>query len=803
MGKYYVAGIPFDSENSLKHYGVKGMEWNKHKFGIDADDRYIKWLKNAGQNIGKFTTNAAQNVAKGATAAAKTVGSAVNKGANFVGSTANQAGKWAGQQAQNAGKTVSNAANQTSKWAGQQAQNAGKAIGNATENASKWATQTAQNAGKAIGTAAGNAAQNVGNAVGQAAQNVGEFITGRNANENLERLYAENIANGGNGMSPELTEARNRYNQTLPGMVEWVQDNLRENVAPEIEERVQNVGNAVSGAANKATEGTKGFLNSAGQWVSGAANNVKNTASKAASDAKKGASGFINNAGQWVSNAAGNVKNAAQNVGNTVGQAAQNVGNTVGQAAQNVGNTVGQAAEQARGGIGGFFDRVGNAVGGAANAVGDWAGNAAKDVGNAVGGAANQVGNWVGDQVQNVGNAVGGAANAVGDWAGNAVQNVGGAVQNAGNWIVDRTQDVRGAVQNAGQAVSNFVDQNITGNSAREDAQRYLDYAKKTDDRGGNWELDANGNRTFPNDGSLNANTQYWANKAAEAQRNADNSLAGRAANAAEYLTGNNARNALRDAQINWDNHVGRPLNDGNVRYAEKAQEVYGPVLDKAQEAYGRTLPGTIGNAAGNAVDWARNAAGNVGNAVSGAAGNVTDWARNAAGNVGNAVSGAAGNVADWARNAAGNVGDFVDYNVTGDYYNQQAKAWQDALNSSPANADMILAPNGMMTPRYNAERQLQNYSQDANNTLFGRIGQAAQNVGNFASEIANPQRRAYYEQNIREQTIPEQTIPEQLIREKLYHSAMDDKPEGVSDAFWEKFTADGGTREEYDRDWR
>jgi hypothetical protein len=36
-----------------------------------------------------------------------------------------------------------------------------------------------------------------------------------------------------------------------------------------------------------------------------------------------------------------------------------------------------------------------------------------------------------------------------------------------------------------------------------------------------------------------------------------------------------------------------------------------------------------------------------------------------------------------------------------------------------------------------------------------------------------------------------------------MKHSALSDKPDGVSDAFWEKFTADGGTREEYERDWR
>ena len=48
----------------------------------------------------------------------------------------------------------------------------------------------------------------------------------------------------------------------------------------------------------------------------------------------------------------------------------------------------------------------------------------------------------------------------------------------------------------------------------------------------------------------------------------------------------------------------------------------------------------------------------------------------------------------------------------------------------------------------------------------------------------SDPQLRAYYEQYMR-------------------HSALDEKPDGVSDAFWEKFTADGGTREDYERDWR
>ena len=61
----------------------------------------------------------------------------------------------------------------------------------------------------------------------------------------------------------------------------------------------------------------------------------------------------------------------------------------------------------------------------------------------------------------------------------------------------------------------------------------------------------------------------------------------------------------------------------------------------------------------------------------------------------------------------------------------------------------------------------------------------AQQQQAQLIEQLRNdPELRAYYEQYFK-------------------HSALDEKPDGVSDAFWEKFTADGGTREDYERDWR
>ena len=931
MGKYYVAGIPFDSENSLKHYGVKGMEWDKHKFGLDADTRFIKWIDPNKLNVGSYgkygkmaeaaakqkygaaaptpkgrltTVYNKQSVMNSRDSARRNMAqpwgipvvskeardsqkrqreafynqamqealkqkatadraaeeqrrtqqkwnnSPIGKASNFIGGTANKAGKaigtaatnagqWANQQAQNAGRAIGTAANQASKWANQQAQNVGNAVGQAAGNVGNavsgaanavgnWVRTQAQNVansapvqavGNAVSGAAQNAVQNVGNTVGDWARNANNFIdqniTGnsdraraegyqkiaddlgneqyaqkaQNAQEQADNSLFGRIGNTANAVGNWFGDRAQDVSQAAQNVGNWVGDRVQDagnavspvaqNVSNAVGKAAQNVSNTVSGAANKATEGTKGFLNSAGQWVSGVANNVKNTASKAASDASKGASGFLNSAGQWVSNAAGNV-----------GKAAQDAGKAVSNAAQNVGNTVGQAAEQARGGIGGLFDRVGNAVGGAANAVGDWAGNAAKDVGNTVGGA----------------------VNAVGDWAGNAAQNVGGAVQNAGNWIGDQARNVGGAVTGAaGNAadwardvsgnVSNFVDQNITGNSARAEANRYNTFAQNPNmdsvqqlmnQRAAENAQARADNTLFGRVGNAAGNVSNWAGQAAQ---NVGNAVGG-AANVVGDWAGQaaqNVGNVVGDLSSNVDKFIDQNIT-GNTQqhianvYNELAKQPaytegqkYRREQDllnaeKAQAQADNSLFGRIRNVPTNVGDWARTAAGQVGN-----------WAGQAAQNVGGVVDQAGRWIGDQARAAAAS--------PAGQWVGNAAQGVGQFIN------DLETA---QLQPKIQAATQqmADNYRQYLND--HPENPQSPQHADWLMEQIKNdPQLRAYYEQNIREQTIPEQTIPEQLIRERFYHSAISEKPDGVSDAFWEKFTADGGTREEYERDWR
>lgn len=260
MAKYYVAGIPFDDKDCLKHYGVKGMKWDQHLFGVDANTKYLgDWFKKAGQNIGKFTTNAI----------------------NGAGKAAQNAGKWVGSTARNVGNAVGTAANNVGNWAGQ----AGKDIGNAANQANKWA-----------GTAVNNAAN---------------FVTGNKARDDLQK--AKNsffIGRGG-----RVNAAQKAYDQTLPGAVEkaangakgyinsagkWVSTAANDaqkwanQAGQDITKTAGNVGNAIGEAANNV-----------GNWVGDRAKDVGN----AATNAWNGVTNAANDAGQWIGDRASDVGN--------------------------------------------------------------------------------------------------------------------------------------------------------------------------------------------------------------------------------------------------------------------------------------------------------------------------------------------------------------------------------------------------------------------------------------------------------------------------------------------------------------
>ena len=171
MPKYYVAGIPFDSENALKHYGVKGMKWDQHLFGPDANTKYINWM----DNIGKFAGNAV-----------KAVDNAASNSRNGVYGAANQAGRLVSNTANNDGRAVSPALNNASNFltGNQPQQNVQKAknsfiigrdgrVAKAQSEYGRTLPGMIENTVNAVGKAASGVSNNVRNWVGNAVNNVG------------------------------------------------------------------------------------------------------------------------------------------------------------------------------------------------------------------------------------------------------------------------------------------------------------------------------------------------------------------------------------------------------------------------------------------------------------------------------------------------------------------------------------------------------------------------------------------------------------------------------------------------------
>lgn len=440
MPKYYVAGIPFDSENALMHYGVKGMKWDQHIFGPDANTKYINWM-----DVGKMASS------KGPSQFTDT-GSG---GKNPIVSTRN------GSQQKGPG-LVRSALDKGAQLRYQ-------------------ANQAANQAGKAIGSAAGQALKAGSNFLtgNQAQKDLSNAQRSYNFNKkqlvNNARLYNQGISDIRNGMDqtadanrrwyanhdPELYDAidrdwdkgrqlqqtgrekaetsRNRANDVMKSFLNAKSN--RDNAQKSLDSTLPSI-------ANRASEGAKGFINSAGKWVSNAAGDVGKAASdaagwlgdragdveKAATNAWNGVTGAVGDAGQWIGDRAGDVAGAASQAGQWIGDRA--------------GDVAGAATNAWKG------------VTGAANSVGDWVGDRASDVGRAVSGATGDAGKWIGNAAGDAGRWISGAANDVGKaasdaagWVGdragdvgrtatNAWNGVSDAASKAGNWIGDRAQDV-------------------------------------------------------------------------------------------------------------------------------------------------------------------------------------------------------------------------------------------------------------------------------------------------------------------------------------------------------------------------
>jgi hypothetical protein len=269
------------------------------------------WAGNAYNDASKFVNQAGQDISRTAGNVGNAVSSAAKDVGNLAGQATNDAKNWVSDRAQDVGNAVSSAAkdvgnaassayNDASKFVNQAGQdisrtagNIGNAAAGAFNDAKNWVGDRAQDVGKA----ATNAYNDASKAVTNAANDVGEFFTGKQAEENLNKAYAENRANGGNGWEDgngnfdnNLRDARNAYDRTLPGAAGWVGDNLRENVQYPVEAAI---GDVYNGAKN---------------WATNAAQDVGNWVGDRAKDVGEAATGAARDVGDWASNAASDVR---------------------------------------------------------------------------------------------------------------------------------------------------------------------------------------------------------------------------------------------------------------------------------------------------------------------------------------------------------------------------------------------------------------------------------------------------------------------------------------------------------------
>ena len=281
-----------------------------------------------------------------------------------------------------------------------------------------------------------------------------------------------------------------------------------------------------------------------------------------------------------------------------------------------------------------LFDHMGRALGNAANAVGS---------------ALNSAGDWVGDRARDVG-----------DWVGDRAEDVS-------EWVGDRARDTR-----------DWVDQNITGNSARDNAERKRDEANR-------------------------ASTDYW--------------------------------NAIGEGNI-----------QDMARYGANADKAYDEARQSQKEA--------------NNSLWGR-IAGDDGRF------DLSDISRHAS-NAADAVAGAARDAGDWIGGRAIDVRNWVDDNITGnsdrEYANYQdevarrerqlaADAFergigiQRAFEGDPRRDHMTSIPfsQGYENVRNanEAEARANVARSRADQSLFGRVGNAANAAGQWIGDRANEAGRA------------------------------------------------------------
>lgn len=838
MPKYYVAGIPFDSENALMHYGVKGMKWDKHIFGPDANTKYINWMDvgklASSKRPSQFTDTASDRSASQGGALHNSsqqkgpglVRSALDKGAQLrykANQAVNQAGKAIGSAATSAARAAGGALNASSNFlTGNQSRSNLSDAQRSYDYNKKQMVNNARlyNQGKA------NLA-NATNLTNEASQRYVNASTGDNPNPDA----LNNLTNDLN----RATEIANTANEQMQTSTNRKNDILDKTLAARKNlNQAQNAyDNTLPGIASRAGQGAKGFIDNAGQWISGAANDV----GKAASNVWNGITGAANAAGDWVGNAAGDVGNFF-----TGGdQAKQNLIDAQRRSVDAGNRGQGVDVDNARAAYNrtapGFINSAGKWVSNAAGDAGRWIGGAASDAWNGVSGAAKSVGDWFGERASDVSDYLTGdrdrrtaqmlrnaadyqedpnapyrvtgreaeyLRNQADDYeqkANNSLfSRIGSAANDAGKWIGDRAGDVAGVATDAWNGVS----------GAAGDVGRWL--GDRANDVGN---LFSNRDELNRLQEASNAHDNAAATQAYQDYANHPITQVGNAARSAGDWIGNAAKSVGDFAQEAWQSPwvnpakavgVARDFFVGNPDEQNAARMMRNPERANQRGFF---------NQAGQ---WISDRAGDVAGAAN------TAW---------NGVRGAANQVGETIGNAASDVGNFVTGNRSRD---EMARAMSDpdAYSSnqeryeaaSRANDEYNRTLPGMAGQARNwatgvvndvnnsisepARQRIQDDYQREIDNVVNRINQRYGYEPGSTSFLGNEKAFTEYQQGISDAKAKYERELEDLKRNpiggaigNLFHSAIDDKPDGVTDTFWKNYVASGGTREQYERDWR
>lgn len=386
---------------------------------------------------------------------------------------------------------------------------------------------------------------------------------------------------------------------------------------------------------------------------------------------------------------AGRVENTANAAGNWLGDTARNVGDWFSDRAKDVGDWVGDRAGEARDAVSGMVDQAGRSLG---SVYDQMSGRENGTTWNNVTGGDNHF-NY--EDVGNVANAAGRRA------------------QNVGNWIGDRAREVQGAASNAWD--------NVTAGDGRFDLEDANRIAAGAANRVSNAARSAG---------------QWMGDRAGEARdtisRGVDQ-LGARAGSAYDRMTG-------REDGTTWNNITG---GDNHFNYGD---------VQNVADAAGRR--------ARNLYDQAGNAIGGVGDWIGDRAKEAGYYLGEGTTELGNLLRGAGQLAGDTARN----VGGWVDQNITGNTArNNASKAYEDerhykqladdAHNSAQnhftdyqqtgnpdARESAGIMADWAINDRLNAKDARQRgdyYQQQADRSLFGRVGNAANAAGQWIGDTA------------------------------------------------------------------